>query len=66
MVNLPTWMVGPDLEAGRLVEVMSDYAQPEPSVHAIYPPGRHLSAKVRAFTDFLANHFKERPLGKAA
>jgi DNA-binding transcriptional LysR family regulator len=35
-------------------------------VHAIYPPGRHLSAKVRAFVDFLANHFKERPLGKAA
>ena len=66
IVNLPTWMVGPDLESGRLVEVLGDYAQPEPSVHAIYPPGRHLSAKVRAFVDFLANHFKERPLGKAA
>jgi DNA-binding transcriptional LysR family regulator len=66
VVNLPTWMVGPDLEEGRLVEVLGDYAQPEPSVHAIYPPGRHLSAKVRAFVDFLANHFKERPLGEAA
>jgi len=66
VVNLPTWMVGPDLESGRLEEVLSDYAQPEPSVHAIYPPGRHLSAKVRAFVDYLAGHFKERPLGKAA
>jgi DNA-binding transcriptional LysR family regulator len=59
-------MMGPDLVVGRLVEVLADYAQPEPSVHAIYPPGRHLSAKVRAFVDFLVNHFKERPLGKAA
>lgn len=64
-VNLPTWMVGPNLEEGRLMEVMNDYAQPEPSVHAIYPPGRHLSAKMRDFVDFLANHFKERPLSKA-
>lgn len=66
VVNLPTWMVGPDLETGRLEEVLDDYSQPEPSVHVIYPPGRHLSAKVRAFVDFLAGHFKERPLGKAA
>jgi DNA-binding transcriptional LysR family regulator len=66
VVNLPTWMLGPDLEAGRLEEVLADFAQPEPSVHAIYPPGRHLSAKVRTFVDFLADHFKERPLGKAA
>ncbi len=65
VVNLPTWMVGPDLEAGRLVEVLEEYAQPEPSVHVIYPPGRHLSAKVRAFVDFLAEHFRERPLGSA-
>ena len=63
VVNLPTWMVGPDLESGRLIEVLDEYAQPEPSVHVIYPPGRHLSAKVLAFVDFLAGHFKERPLG---
>lgn len=66
VVNLPTWMVGPDLAEGRLEEVLGEYAQPEPAVHAIYPPGRHLSAKVRAFVDFLANHFRERPLSNAA
>jgi DNA-binding transcriptional LysR family regulator len=66
VVNLPTWMVGPDLGTGRLEEVLADYSQPEPSVHVIYPPGRHLSAKVRAFVDYLADHFKEQPLGKAA
>ncbi|MDE0780758.1 MAG: substrate binding domain-containing protein [Alphaproteobacteria bacterium] len=64
VVNLPAWMVGSDIVEGRLLEVMVNYAQPGPSVHAIYPQGRYLSAKVRVFVDFLANHFKERPLAK--
>jgi DNA-binding transcriptional LysR family regulator len=57
-------MVGSDIVEGRLLEVMVNYAQPGPSVHAIYPQGRYLSVKVRVFVDFLANHFKERPLAK--
>ena len=39
---------------------------PEPAVHAIYPPGRHLSAKVRAFVDYLVDYFKQRPMDVAA
>lgn len=59
---LPTWMCGPEMQCGELEEVLADYALPEPSVHAIYPPGRHLSAKVRAFVDFLVERFKQQPL----
>ena len=58
---LPTWMVGPELQSGELTEVLGEYTLPEPSVHAIYPPGRHLSAKVRAFVDFLVERFKQQP-----
>lgn len=61
IVLLPTWMCGPELQAGQLEEVLSDYTLSEPSVHAIYPPGRHLSAKVRAFVDFLVDRFKQQP-----
>lgn len=61
IVLLPTWMCGPELQSGALEEVLSDYTLPEPSVHAIYPPGRHLSAKVRAFVDFLVDRFKQQP-----
>ena len=61
VVLLPIWMCGPELQAGELEEVLSDYTLPEPSVHAIYPPGRHLSAKVRAFVDFLVERFKQQP-----
>ncbi len=54
---LPLWLVGEDLKAGRLVEVLPDYHAPDSSIHAIYPPGRHLSPKVRGFVDFLAEKF---------
>ncbi len=66
VVNLPTWMVGQDLCDGRLEEVLQAYSLPEPAVHAIYPPGRHLSAKVRAFVDYLVDYFKQRPMDAAA
>lgn len=61
VVLQPTWMCGPELRAGELEEVLTEYTLPEPSVHAIYPPGRHLSAKVRAFVDFLVERFKQQP-----
>lgn len=54
---LPLWMVGRDLGAGRLVEVLSDFHAPDSAIYAIYPHARHLSPKVRCFVDFLAERF---------
>ena len=50
----PTFIAARDLQAGRLVAVMPDYVDESASVYAVYPHSRHLSAKVRAFIDFLA------------
>jgi DNA-binding transcriptional LysR family regulator len=51
---LPTFLVGDDLRAGRLVSVLHA-AQPEPiPIQAVYPHRRFLPAKVRAFVDHLA------------
>jgi DNA-binding transcriptional LysR family regulator len=58
---LPTFIVGADLDAGRLRRVLVDYAAPEISVYAIYPPTRHLSVKVRVFVDFLIERFGGQP-----
>ena len=55
---LPLWLVGQDLCSGRLVEVLSDYEAPDSAVHAVYPPGRHLSPKVRSFVDFMVERFR--------
>jgi len=57
----PTFISGPDLQAGRLVTILHDYKPTEVVLSAIYPPTRHLSAKIRLFTDFLIERFGGRP-----
>ena len=56
--RLPTFIVGPDLRAGRLVAILEGYAPPDGGVHALYAPNRFVPAKVRAFIDFLAHRFE--------
>jgi DNA-binding transcriptional LysR family regulator len=53
----PDFIVAADLAAGRLVQVLADYAPAPTSIYAVYPSRRHLSAKVRTFVDFLAERF---------
>lgn len=58
---LPTFLVGPHLQAGRLSAILTDYKAPDLTLYAIYPPTRHLSVKVRLFIDFLVERFGGRP-----
>lgn len=57
----PTFMVGSDLRDGTLTSALETYAIEEAGVYAVYPPGRHLSAKVRVFVDFLVERFGGEP-----
>ncbi len=57
----PTFLIGADLRAGRLVRVLPDYDLPDIDVLAVYPSRRHLSAKVRVMIDFLAQEFAGVP-----
>lgn len=57
----PTFLIGADLRAGRLVQVLPDYHLPDIDVLAVYPSRRHLSAKVRVMIDFLVDEFKGVP-----
>jgi len=61
IILVPTFLIGDDLRAGRLVRLLSNYPPPEQALHALYPPGRHLSAKVRTFVDFLVVRFGGEP-----
>ena len=58
---LPTFIVGKDLQAGRLRAVLSDYVPLERHIYAVYLPTRHVSPKVRAFIDFLVERFGPEP-----
>ena len=60
LMFVPTFYIGSELKAGKLVTVMDDYTVgPEVSIHAVYPERRYLSPKVRVFVDFLAERFGE-------
>lgn len=58
---LPTFIVGPALAEGALLPLLDDYRAPETNINVIYPPSRHLSAKVRVFTDFLVERIGPTP-----
>ncbi len=51
----------PYLANGELVEVLPGWTRPPLPVHVVYPPNRHLSAKVRAFVDWAAELFARHP-----
>jgi DNA-binding transcriptional LysR family regulator len=53
----PDFIAAADLAAGRMVQVLPEWRLPEIGIHAVYPPARTLSAKVRSFVDFLAERF---------
>jgi LysR family transcriptional regulator, regulator for bpeEF and oprC len=51
------FMAAPHLANGALVQVLPDWTRPALPIHVVYPPNRHLSAKVRAFVDWAAELF---------
>jgi len=57
----PAFAAADDLRAGRLVPLLCAYEPEQIYVHAVYPHGRHLAAKVRAFVDFLAKRYAGEP-----
>lgn len=61
IVMQPAFIAHAAIKAGDLVPILGEYAWPEPTAYAVYPPARHLSHRVRAFIDFLADYFAATP-----
>jgi DNA-binding transcriptional LysR family regulator len=53
----PIFSVAGALRAGRVKPLLTEWQAPAHALYLVYPPGRHLSPKVRAFADFLAERF---------
>lgn len=67
----PNFIVGPDVRAGRLVQLLTDFEAPQSEIWAVYPSRRHLPAKVRVFVEFLIERFRDagdwsEPAGEGA
>jgi DNA-binding transcriptional LysR family regulator len=61
--QVPHLSVREDLAAGRLVTVLEDYELKGVGVYAVYAERRHMTLKLRAFVDFLADQFAKRSDG---
>ncbi len=61
LVALPTFIIGPALQSGKLQRVLCDYAMPERQLMLLYPPSRHPSAMIKALIDFMYDRFADLP-----
>jgi DNA-binding transcriptional LysR family regulator len=61
ITKLPTFLVGPDIAAGRLQLVMPDTPPVGLGIYALYTPSRYLAAKTRLLIDFLVKRFGDEP-----
>jgi DNA-binding transcriptional LysR family regulator len=62
IAQLPSFTAEPLIQRGELVQVLREWAGPTIPLHVVYPPNRHLSAKVRAFVEWTAELFGNNPL----
>lgn len=58
---LPSFLVGGDLQTGRMQRVLPEYGMTPLDIALMYPRHRQLSGRLRTFIDFVAAHFEGRP-----
>lgn len=56
IVAAPTFILSEAMERGDLVEVLPENSEAPIGIYAVYPPGRYVQPKLRAFLDFLADY----------
>ncbi|RXZ44376.1 LysR family transcriptional regulator [Crenobacter cavernae] len=61
LIYQPTFLVGEDLAAGRLVPLLQDVPTPTYRLYALYPHRRYLPSKVRLLIEHLAAEFGDAP-----
>jgi DNA-binding transcriptional LysR family regulator len=55
----PSYILYDDVVAGRLVPVLDEWELPQLTINIAYPNRKHLSAKVRAFINFMVDEFAD-------
>jgi DNA-binding transcriptional LysR family regulator len=63
VARLPTYLIAPDLRAGRLLPLLQELEREADPIRVVYPTRQHLSPKVRLFIDLLAQRWSRRAPG---
>jgi DNA-binding transcriptional LysR family regulator len=61
-----TWEVESEIAAGRLVQVLADFAAPANGIYAVFPQRKHLPLRVRLWIDFLKHSYGQAEFWNAA
>ena len=61
ITQLPTYMVGLDIQAGRLEAVLEDFEPEKQPIYAIYNHRKYVSAKIKTFIDFIYDLYQPDP-----
>jgi len=56
---LPSWLIKQDVQAGRLIEILSEFSPAPMPIYALYPKDRYMPLKVRFFIDFLKKRLEK-------
>jgi DNA-binding transcriptional LysR family regulator len=55
----PLFFLQAYIDSGKLIPILTDFPRPQAGMYALYPPGRLVSRRVKAFSDFLFEYFRE-------
>ena len=61
VIHTLRFMAQPHIDSGALVPVLKDWSVPANPLSVVFMPNRHLSMRVRAFVDWLVEHFAAHP-----
>ncbi|MEG3639981.1 LysR family transcriptional regulator [Magnetococcus sp. PR-3] len=59
IVALPSFMLGDDVKQGRLKPILPHYHFSQGGIHAVFPPNRNMTRRVRSFIDFLHQRWRQ-------
>lgn len=58
----PTFILSRYIKEGQLIPILTEYNRVSLGIHAVYPSGRLLPARIRVFSDYLAERFGDHPV----
>lgn len=61
LAQLPSYMIGLDIQSGRLKPVLEKYEPCPLPINLIYAHRKHMSVKVRSFVDYMKGYFETPP-----
>jgi DNA-binding transcriptional LysR family regulator len=58
----PLFYLQGHIERGELIPILTDFERDAAGMYAVYPPGRLVSRRVKMFSDYLFEYFRDRSI----